>query len=156
MPGYLSHIAETIALLRGKDAKPFIVPLNETFLSKAIEHVELEGYQVLANRTREGQWGGGILIFVNDEYAHRVTLVEKSESAELILAIVHSDRSPYLLPCWYRPPNPGNVKTIKSFGSEYIRYTNKVPGVFVLRDLNVHSIHWLQQSARQNVEGRLL
>ena len=62
--GYLSHIAETTALLRSMEEKPFLVSLNETFLSKAIEHVELEGYQVLARRDREGQWGGGVLVFV--------------------------------------------------------------------------------------------
>ena len=71
--GYLSHIAETTALLRSMDEKPFLVALNETFLTKAIEHVELEGHQVLARRDREGQWGGGVLVFIFDEYAPRVT-----------------------------------------------------------------------------------
>ena len=51
--GYLSHIAETTAILRGMEQKPFLVTLNETFLNKAIEHVELEGYQLLARRDRE-------------------------------------------------------------------------------------------------------
>ena len=58
---YLSHIAEPIALLRNIDEKPFLVALNEAFLNKAIKHVELESYQVLARRDREGQWGGGVL-----------------------------------------------------------------------------------------------
>ena len=62
--GYLSHIAETTALLRGMDEKQFLVSLNDTFLSKAVEHVELEGYQLLARRDRDGQWGGGVLVFV--------------------------------------------------------------------------------------------
>ena len=55
--GYLSHIAETTALLRSMEEKRFLVALNDTFLSKAIENVELEGYQLLARRDREGQWG---------------------------------------------------------------------------------------------------
>ena len=38
---YLSHIAETTAILRGMEQKPFLVTLNETFLNKAIENVEL-------------------------------------------------------------------------------------------------------------------
>ena len=54
--GYVSHIAEVTAVLRGMVDKPFLVTLNETFLSKAIEHVELEGYQVLVRRDRVGQW----------------------------------------------------------------------------------------------------
>ena len=99
----MSHIAETIALLRGMEEKPFPVSLNEKFLSKAIEHVELEGYQLLARRDRAGQWGGGVMVFVLDEYAPIVTLVEMSEAAERIWALVHSDQGPYLACCWYRP-----------------------------------------------------
>ena len=66
--GYISHIAEVTALLREMRGKPFVVNLNETFLSKAIDNVEFEGYQVLARRNREGQWLGGVLVFVMDEY----------------------------------------------------------------------------------------
>ena len=118
--------------------------------------MELEGYQVLARRDREGQCDGGVLVFVKDEYAPRVTLVETSEVAERIWAIVHSDRGPYSVCCWYRPPKPGNVETIESFEAEYIRHKDGVLGVFVLGDLNVHSIRWLMHSARESVEGRLL
>ena len=53
--GYLSHIAEVTALIRDLPVKPFLVSLNETFLSKAVEQVKLEGYQVLARRDREGR-----------------------------------------------------------------------------------------------------
>ena len=60
--GYLSHIADVTAVLRGTIDKPFLVTTAETFLSKATEHVELEGYQVLIRRDREGQWGGGVLV----------------------------------------------------------------------------------------------
>ena len=75
--GYVSHIAEVTALLRGMVNKQFLVTLNETFLTKAIENVQLEGYQVLVRRDRESQWGGGVLVFVLDEYAPRVMLVGK-------------------------------------------------------------------------------
>ncbi len=47
MRGYISHIAEIAAMIRLMACKPFIVSLNETFLTRAIEHVELEGYTVL-------------------------------------------------------------------------------------------------------------
>ena len=154
--GYVSHIAEVTALLRGMVNKPFLVTLNETFLTKSIENVQLEGYQVLVRRDREGKWGGGVLVFVLDEYAPRVTLVENSEAAERIWAMVHSDRGPYLICCWYRPPSPGNVESIKSFEVEYHKHKDGAAGVFVLGDLNVHSIRWLTHSARESVEGREL
>ena len=85
--GFLSHIAEVTAVIRDMPAKPFLVCLNETFLTKAVEEVKLEGYQVLARRDREGQWGGGVLMFVMDAYFARVTLVGISESAKRIWVI---------------------------------------------------------------------
>ena len=87
-------------------------------------------------------------MFVLDEYAPRVTLVETSEAAERVWAMVHSDQGPYLICCWYRPPCPGSVETIKSFVAEYRKHRDGAVGVFVLGDLNVHSIRWLTYSAR--------
>ena len=94
------------------------------------------------------------MVFVLDEYFRRVTLVAESATAERIWVIVHSDQGPYLVCCWYRLPNPGNIETIESFETEYIRYKEGAVGVFVLCDLNVHSIRWLRHSARQSIEGR--
>ena len=96
------------------------------------------------------------MVFVLDEYFARVTLVAESASAERIWAIVHSDQGPYLVCCWYRPPNPGNIETIESFETEYNQYKDGAVGVFVLGDLNVHSIRWLRHSAHESVEGRTL
>ena len=128
--GYLTHIVEVIALLRQLDVKPFLVTLNETFLTKAVEHVELEGYEVLARRDRKGQWGGGVLVFVLSEYAARVTLVEISDEAERVWAIVHSDQGPFLICCWYRPPAPGETASIQSFEREYSKHSADVKGTF--------------------------
>ena len=97
-----------------------------------------------------------MLVFVLDEYASRVTLVETSDAAERVWAIVHSDQGPYLICCWYRPPCPGSVETIKSFESEYSKFKDGTVGVFVLGDFDVHSIRWLTYSARESTEGRLL
>ena len=100
--------------------------------------------------------GGGVLVFVFDEYSPRVTLVQISKAAERIWALVHSDQGPYLACCWYRPPNPCNVDTIKSFEVQYRKHKDGAVGVFVCGDLNVHAISWLTHSARENTEGRLL
>ena len=72
---FLPHIAEVTALIREVPAKQFLVCLNETFLSKAVEIVKFEGYQILARRNREGQWGGCVLMFLMDAYFVTVTLV---------------------------------------------------------------------------------
>ena len=110
--GFLSHIAEVTGVIREMPARPFLVCLNKTFLPTAVENVKLEGYQVLARRDREGQWGGGVVMFVVDAYFARVTLVGISGEAGRIWAIVRSDRGPYLVCCWYRLPDPGNTMSI--------------------------------------------
>ena len=70
--------------------------------------------------------------------------------------MVHSDRGPYLVCCWYRPPSPGNIDSINSFELELRKHRYDAVGVFVLGDLNVHSIRWLTHSARESIEGRQL
>ena len=50
-----------------------------------------------ARRYREGQWGGGVLVFMMDACFARVTLIEISKEAERLGAIVHSDRVPYMV-----------------------------------------------------------
>jgi hypothetical protein len=44
--GYVSHIAELTALLGDMGSRLSLVSLNGSFLTKAIEHVELEGCEV--------------------------------------------------------------------------------------------------------------
>ena len=50
-------------------------------------------------------WDGRVLVFIFDEYAPIVTLMEQSVSVERIWVVVHSDCGPYLVCCWYRPPH---------------------------------------------------
>ena len=153
MRGYISHIAEIAAMIRLMACKPFIVSLNETFLTRAIEHVELEGYTVLCRHDRSDQWGGGVLVFVLDEFFERVTLLEKSTVAERVWAVVHSDQGPILVCCWYRPPAPGDTGTLDSFEKEWRGLRGDVIGTIVLGDLNVHSRRWLKYSSKETVEG---
>ena len=156
MRGYISHIAEVAAMIRLMHQKPIIVCLNETFLTRVVEEVELEGYQVLVRRDRIDQWGGGVLVFVLQEFAAHVTLMEISDDAERVWAVVHSDQGPYLLCSWYRPPRPGEVDTIKTFVKEWIRLRVDALGTFVLGDLNLHMKRWLRYSSEDTPEGKLM
>ena len=88
---------------------------------------------------RERQWGNGIMVFVLNEYAPRITFVEISETVERIWALVHSDRGSYSACCCYRPPNPRNVGA-HSFQVEYPKHKENAVGICVLRDLNAHFI----------------
>ena len=44
----------------------------------------------------------------------------------------------------------------QKFEAEYRKHKDGAVGVFVLGDLNVHSIRWLTHSARESTEGLLL
>ena len=48
--GYLFHMAEVTAVIRDMPAQFFLVCSSETFLTKAVEEVKLDGYQVLVRR----------------------------------------------------------------------------------------------------------
>ena len=70
--GQLSHIAEIIAVISDFPAKLFLVSSNETFLTKAVEQVKLEGLLVLTRPARRR--GRGVLA-VSDECFLEVTAV---------------------------------------------------------------------------------
>ena len=57
---------------------------------------------------------------------------------------------------WYRPPDPGNTESIERFEKECVLHRIGIPGIFVLRDLNVYSKRWVVHSARENIESQLL
>ena len=97
MRGYITNIAESTAMIRDMEDKPMLVVFNETFLTRAVEEVELEGYALVARRDRRGQWGGGVLIFVRAEVQAHVTLVEVSDVAERVWVMVHTNQGPYLV-----------------------------------------------------------
>ena len=108
------------AVIRACKQPPALVCLNETFLDPSTEDVELEGYQLIARRDRDdGRKCGGVAVFARADAARAVTLVEKSKTNERVWLVIHSDTGPYLLGVWYRPPQPGEVESIKSLREEW-------------------------------------
>ena len=69
--GYWSHIAETIALTQGMDAKLFNISLNETLLTKAIENIiqSIVILQAEHHRQKDGAVAVHVLVNLN---RHRV------------------------------------------------------------------------------------
>ena len=46
---------------------------------------------------------GGVVVYVAQSVAAQVTLVSKSEVAERVWCMLHTERGPFLLGAWYRP-----------------------------------------------------
>ena len=136
------------------DEKPDLICVNETFLSRAIEHISLEGYELIARRDRsDGRKCGGIAAFALIKIAQRVTLVQSSENAERFWMLVHANHGPQLVGVWYRPPAPGETATIDTFKTELNALEGMCLGTIVLGDLNVHNQRWLRHSSETNAEG---
>ena len=134
-----------------------LICLNETFLNKAVEDIDLEGYSLVGRRDRrDGQSGGGIAVFAKSEYINSVTLVKVSDTAERIWCLVHSDHGPVSLCAWYRPPMPGEVASIRSFEDEWEEQCATVVGTIAIGDMNVHAKQWLRWSAGESREGTAL
>ena len=152
--GFVSHPAELTGMLRLYIVLPEIVCLNETFLNRSIEDVELEGYSVVARRDRkDGRQGGGVLVFARRDVANLITLIEKSQTAERVWLIIHAETGPYLMCLWYCPPDPGEVASIDSLVTEFGNHCAEALGTIILGDMNVHHTRWLRHSARTSTEG---
>ena len=99
------------------ERRPQILCLNETFLDASVGEVCIADFVLIARRDRDSE-KGGVCVYAASEIAEQVTLMKKSESAEGVWCVVHSDRGPYLLGAWYRPPST-EQDTIETCEREY-------------------------------------
>ena len=95
--GFMTHSAELVARIRLLPRKPGLVCLNETFLTKAIGGIELEGYILVCKRDRLEQWGGGIAIFALVELSGSVTHIFNSTDDERSWITLHNLRGPFII-----------------------------------------------------------
>ena len=77
--GLRSHRDELQAVLDLRSPRPTIVFLNETFLDASVESVNLPGYALISRKDRDAR-GGGIAVFVSEEFPPYVTFLEHSFS----------------------------------------------------------------------------
>ena len=117
--------------------------------------MRIEGYTLISRRDRaDGRLGGGVAVFALERLAHRVTLLENSQVAERSWVIIHSDHGPYVIGCWYRPPAPGEVDSIRSFKEEAQSHATNAVGCVLVGDLTIHHRKWLKYSNRNSLEGQ--
>ena len=95
--------------------KPDLISVNEMFLNRTTEHINIEGYSLIARRNKsDGRKCCGIAAFAASNISQRVTLVETSENAKRVWLLVHANHGPHLIGVWYKPPDPGEVETIEA------------------------------------------
>ena len=145
------------ARLKLSSEKPDIIAINETFLNRSVEQVNLTGYVLISRRDRRDNSGfGGIAVFARVGVASYITFLESSDSDERSWHVIHSDIGPVLLGIWYRPPQNGEIESIRNLENEWKRLQSQYIGTIIVGDLNVHHIRWLHFSSHTSVEGSLL
>ena len=155
--GFISQVAELGARLRLMVSKPSVLCLTETWADKGLPSMRIEGYTHISRRDRaDGRLGGVVAVFALERVAHRVTLLENSQVAERSWVIIHSDHGPYVIGCWYRPPAPGEVDSIRSFKEEAQSHATSAVGCVLLGALNIHLRKWLKYSNRNCLKGQEL
>ena len=157
--GFLCHRAELDGQLKLLATRPGLICLNETFLDESTSDNQLwlGGYKLLSRRDRcDGRSGGGICCFVADVFAEQVAVSERSASSERVWHTIHSDIGPLLLGVWYRPPEPGEVASIRECEDEWRRLSTNAVATILAGDVNVHHVRWLRHSSHNSVEGTTL
>ena len=105
--GFLLNRAKLEAHLQ-LNGNPTFVALTETLLEgdeqqKDTVKPQLTGYTLVSQRNRrDGRKGGGVALFVKDEHACCVNLLQHSETHERSWHLVHTSHGPLLLGVWYR------------------------------------------------------
>ena len=57
---------------------------------------------------------------------------------------------------WYRPPCRGKILSIANLREEYMNLHANPIGTFIIGDMNVHQIRWLEYSRENSPEGAAL
>ena len=132
----ISRVAELSARLRLMECKPSVLCLTETWADKGLPTMRIEDYTLKSGHDRaDSRQGGGVAVLALERLAHRVTFLGNSPVAERSWG---SDHGPYVIGCWYRPPAPGEVDTIRSLKEEVQSHAANAVGCVVLGDLNYH------------------
>ena len=152
--GLRSHTAELVGRIRLATEAPHILCLNETFLDQTVGDVAVEGYALVARWDRSYE-RGGVCIYASKEISQKVTLQYKSEDAERLWCMLHTDQGPFLLGAWYRPPSP-ETASMETCEREHEELAAQTLGTLLLGDLNVHHVDWLTHSNSTSAGGKRL
>ena len=80
-----------------------------------MEQVKLSNYNLISRRDRDdGRQHGGIALFAKSDIADAITKILRSETAERLWLLLYTSHGPVLFCIWYRPPNSGEMATIRS------------------------------------------
>ena len=115
---------------------PSILCLNEAWLDKSVESLDITGSVCLSRRDRPLRKGGGVAVYARSTFSSHATPVLESPEYERVWLLVHADIGPILLCNWYRPQAAGEVGSISSFETEWLGLSTMAIGTVRVGDLN--------------------
>ncbi len=137
--------------------RPQVVGITETWLERT--PAKISGYHLVSQLDRRNARRGdrgGIALFARDGFEQTVVHLADSKTDERSWFVIHADSGPLLLCLWYRPPNTGEIDSIRRFETELAEHSRHAVSVVVMGDMNVHNIEWLRFSNRNSAEGKEL
>ena len=144
---YLAHCIE--------QHSPDIVCLQETWLNSSIEHFQINKYTCISRYDRQdGRIGGGVALYAKDSCKY-IVHASDSEVAERSWHFLHSDQGIVLIGNCYRPPDAA-ADAIQTLRDEPKEYENKVSGILLVGDFNVHHRKWLRFSNGNTQVGEMM
>ena len=151
--GLRSKTTQIEARIQLAERPPQVLCFNETFLDRSVGNVTITNFTLVARRDRSNNHGGGVCVYVADDVAANVTLMQVSETAERIWCMLHTDMGPYLVGVWYRPGDAGHAP-IDSCEEEHHQLSQEAMGTLLVGDLNVHHVAWLGHSSGTSTCGQ--
>ena len=139
------------------DTSPDIVKITETWWDETHDWaVNVKGYR-LYRRDRIGKRGGGVALYIKEEYTSLSLSKESEEGHSEVLWVriqgSHGERD-LTVGVYYRPPNQGE-ELDQEFLSQLMEAVRSKDGV-IMGDLNFPDICWEEQSARSDHSCRFL
>ena len=145
-----AHLAELEYHL--EQWRPHIVMLQETWLNKSMESVEISNYIVVSKRDRsDGPNRGGILTLARSDF-NNVAFIKNSDSEERSWHFLHMDAETILIGNWYRP-GATEHDAYEKLQNEMTNLLPDATGIILSGDLNIHQARWLRFSNGNSIQG---
>ena len=114
-----------------------IMTLSETHLCSNIEdnEISIPGYTLL--RRDRNRSGGGVAMYIKNDliFVRKNELCNDSDLELLVIEIKQDKQKPFLVICWYRPPN-SKVDVLNSFDNFMQKIDDLKVSYYILGDMN--------------------
>lgn len=146
---YPRKVREKLKFLEEKaeTERAFVIALTESHLREEIlpAEINIANFQLYRSDRREGTRGGGVVVYVRNDFAESCGAVETgfSGNVEYLHFYIKSINAIFIT--IYKPPEcqTTDFKTVLMNASDYIdKFATPIPNIIMMGDFNVPSVNW--------------